>query len=114
LLRAEAEWTRNGAIRQRQEQSAQMAAAYEDNFGFWFIDGPEEQAFFEHVQRQSVDAVCKRCERPVRLMPTKDVCALCVGAMEYGAPSSMSEYGDTEPKTLEPRPPRLAAKDVNE
>jgi hypothetical protein len=90
-----------------------MAAAYEDNFGFWFIDGPEEQAFFEHVQRQSVDAVCKRCERPVRLMPERDVCALCVCAMEYGAPSSISEYGETEPKTRKPRPSRsrrLAAK----
>ena len=31
-----------------------MAAVYEDNFGFWDIDGQEEQAFFEHVQRQSV------------------------------------------------------------
>jgi hypothetical protein len=27
---------------------------YEDNFGFWDTDGPEEQALFEHVQRQSV------------------------------------------------------------
>jgi hypothetical protein len=26
-----------------------MSAAYEDNFGFWDIDGPEERAFFEHV-----------------------------------------------------------------
>jgi hypothetical protein len=28
--------------------------AYEDNFGFWDIDGQEEQAFFQYVQRQSV------------------------------------------------------------
>ena len=34
-----------------------MAAAYDDNFGFWDIDEPEERAFFEHVQRQSVPAV---------------------------------------------------------
>jgi hypothetical protein len=27
---------------------------YEDNFGFWDIDGPDERALFEHVQRQSV------------------------------------------------------------
>jgi hypothetical protein len=25
----------------------EVAAAYEDNFGFWDIDGQEEQAFFE-------------------------------------------------------------------
>ena len=44
-----------------------MTAAYEDNFGFWEIDGPEERAFFEHVQRQSVHTTCKRCKQPVRL-----------------------------------------------
>ena len=42
-----------------------MAAVYEDNFGFWEIDGPKEQAFFEYVQRQSVEKTCCRCERPV-------------------------------------------------
>ncbi|MGB7973027.1 MAG: hypothetical protein WCF81_01475 [Roseiarcus sp.] len=73
-----------------------MAAAYEDNFGFWMIDGPEERAFFEHVQRQSVDTICKRCEKPVKLMSPKDICALCVCALEYGAPASMNEYGDTD------------------
>ena len=31
-----------------------MATIYEHNFGFWEIDGQVEQAFFEHVQRQSV------------------------------------------------------------
>lgn len=94
-----------------------MAAAYEDNFGFWFIDGPEELAFFEHVQRESVRTICKRCDKPVRLMPPKDLCALCACALEYGAPTSISEYGDPEPKTLEPRPRRrrrLAAKDAND
>jgi hypothetical protein len=42
---------------------------YEDNFGFWNIDGPDECAFFEHVQRQSL---CTTCERPVQPMPLKD------------------------------------------
>jgi hypothetical protein len=77
-----------------------MAASYEDNFGFWNIDGPEEQAFFEHVQRQSAPAICKRCDRPVRLMPPKDLCAICVCALEWGAPASMAEYGHVESKTL--------------
>jgi hypothetical protein len=80
-----------------------MAAAYEDNFGFWIIDRPEEQASFEHVQRQSVPTICKRCERPVRLMPPKTLCAIRVCALEWGAPASMSEYGHVEPKTLKPR-----------
>jgi hypothetical protein len=35
---------------------------YEDNFGFWDIGGPEEQAFFDHVQRHSVLIACQRCD----------------------------------------------------
>jgi hypothetical protein len=69
-----------------------MAAAYEDNFGFWDIDGPIEQAFFEYVQRQSVEKTCCRCERPVRLMSPKTLCASCHTALECGAPASMNQY----------------------
>ena len=69
-----------------------MAAVYEDNFGFWDIDGPKEQAFFEYVQSQSVEKTCCRCERPVRLMPSKTLCASCLTALECGAPASMNQY----------------------
>jgi hypothetical protein len=31
-----------------------MATVNEHNFGFWEIDGQVERAFFEYVQRQSV------------------------------------------------------------
>lgn len=83
-----------------------MAAAYEDNFGFWVIDEPEERAFFEHIQRQSVPTTCKRCERPVRLIPPRDICGLCVCAMEYGAPAAITGYGGAGSKTRVTRPPR--------
>ncbi len=69
-----------------------MAAVYDDNFGFWDIDEEEEQAFFDYVQRQSVQRTCERCERCVRLIPPKTICASCVTALEYGAPNSMSQY----------------------
>jgi hypothetical protein len=69
-----------------------MAAVYDDNFGFWDIDGQEEQAFFEYVQRPSVQGACDRCERSVRLMPPKRLCASCVAALECGAPDAMSQY----------------------
>jgi hypothetical protein len=69
---------------------------YEDNFGFWNIGGQEEQAFFDHIHRQGVLIVCERCERAVRLIPPKTLCACCVSALEYGAPSSMREYGGQE------------------
>jgi hypothetical protein len=70
--------------------------AYEDNFGFWDIHGSEEQAFFDFVRRQSVLTSCKRCERPVRLIAPKALCASCVSALEYGAPASMKKYGSQE------------------
>jgi hypothetical protein len=76
-----------------------MAAAYEDNFGFWEIDCPEERAFFEHVQSESLIKICERCKDSVRLIPTKTICAACVSALECGAPAFISEYGHAEPKT---------------
>jgi hypothetical protein len=65
---------------------------YDDNFGFWDLNGPEEQEFFDYVQRHSVLTACERCEQPVRLVPPKKICASCVSALEYGAPASMREY----------------------
>jgi hypothetical protein len=74
------------------KENAQMAVVYEDNFGFWEIDGPKEQAFFEYVKRQSVEKTCCRCERPVQLMSPKTLCASCHTALECGAPASMNQY----------------------
>ena len=76
-----------------------MATSYEDNFGFWEIACPEEHAFFEHVKSQSVGRICQRCDRLVRLMPTKTVCAPCTSALECGAPRAMSKYRYTGSKT---------------
>jgi hypothetical protein len=69
-----------------------MPAVYDDNFGFWHIDGQEEQAFFDHVQRRSLQRTCERCERRAWLMPPKTICASCATALEYGASDSMSQY----------------------
>jgi hypothetical protein len=69
---------------------------YEDNYGFLDISEPEDKAFFDHVQRQSVLIACERCKRPVRLIPPKALCASCVSALEYGVPASMEEYGCQE------------------
>jgi hypothetical protein len=77
---------------------------YEDNFGFLNITAPEERAFFDFVRRQSVLIACERCERPVRLIPPKALCASCISALEYGAPTSMKEYGSQE-TLLDPASP---------
>jgi hypothetical protein len=84
-------------------------AVYEDNFGFWDIDLPEERAFFQHVQRQSEYVTCERCERSVSLIPPKTLCATCVSALECGAPASIDEYGCNQTGLEDPRrPPRQA------
>jgi hypothetical protein len=72
---------------------------YDHNFGFWDIDGQVEQAFFEYIQRQSVQKTCDRCERRVRLMPPKAICASCASALECGAPTTISRYRDAGPQT---------------
>ena len=77
---------------------------YEDNFGFLNISEPEERTFFDFVRRQSVLIVCERCERPVRLIPPKALCASCVSALEYGAPVLMKEYGSQKPLLDSARP----------
>ena len=78
---------------------------YEDNFGFWDIDGPEERALFEYVQRQSVYVNCDRCGRLVSLIPLKTLCATCVSALECGAPTSMNEHGYSQTALLDTRRP---------
>jgi hypothetical protein len=62
-------------------KTAKMTAVYDDNFGFWDLN-----------QSQSLPTNFRRCEGPVRLMPSKTLCASCIAALESGAPASMSEY----------------------
>jgi len=84
-----------------------MVVLYEDNFGYWEIDCPQESSFFVHVQSQSVGTTCKRCRRPVRLVPTKTICAACTSALEFGAPTFLKEYIHGHKTLLDPRhPPR--------
>ena len=82
-----------------------MAAAYEDNFGFWNIDGPRSKLSLEHVQRQSVPTICQRCERPVRLMPAEGLLRhLRLRSSIKAGPASNKRISDTSsPKNLKPR-----------
>jgi hypothetical protein len=92
-----------GAFLRQLEELLKMAGAYEDNFGFWHLDDPEERAFFEHVLRQSVRTICERCRETVRLMAPKILCAACVSALECGAPISMGEYASSQPRVIKAR-----------
>jgi hypothetical protein len=49
-----------------------MTAAYEDNFGFWEIDGPEERAFFEFIKGQSAYVNCEPLPTPRRAHPVQN------------------------------------------
>jgi hypothetical protein len=90
---------------QQRRGMVKMAVVYHDNFGFWDIDGPEESAFFKHVQRQSVYMRCGRCERRARLMRPKILCATCISALECGAPASIKEYDQSQSTILDSRRP---------
>ena len=69
-----------------------MSTKYEDNFGFYCIDGdnPEELEFFCHIIAQSEPTICARCNQKVRLLEHIKICATCSQALEYGAPSDPS------------------------
>ena len=85
-----------------------MGVAYEDNFGFWKVESPEEEAFFEDVRSRSVPRTCERCERPVRLLPPSTLCARCISALEFGAPYliTASGYGPDVDRAPHGDPPR--------
>jgi hypothetical protein len=58
---------------------------YDDNFGHWEeMDDPDMVDFYHKVQRESVEKVCERCERTVRLRPEYSICNDCADAIEGG------------------------------
>jgi predicted amidophosphoribosyltransferase len=60
---------------------------YEDNFGYYYVDDPDEQEFFCYIIAQSEPTICARCNQKVRLQKRIKICATCSQALEYGAPS---------------------------
>jgi predicted amidophosphoribosyltransferase len=74
-----------------------MSIKYEDNFGFYRIDGddPEELEFFCDIRAQSEPKICLRCNQKVRLLKHIMLCAACSQALEYGSPSDPAWVGPT-------------------
>jgi hypothetical protein len=60
---------------------------YEDNFGYYCIDDPDELEFFCYIRARSEPTTCARCNQKVRLLEHIKICATCSQALEYGAPS---------------------------
>lgn len=61
-----------------------MPSFYDDNFGFWEdMDDPDMQEFYRQVQRESVEKICERCGRKVRLRPDYAICNSCADLPSY-------------------------------
>ena len=57
-----------------------MSIKYEDNFGYYCIDDPDELEFFCYIRAQSEPKVCARCNQKVRLLEYVKICATCAEA----------------------------------
>lgn len=59
---------------------------YDDNFGCWTTDEADREMrdWYDYVQRNSVETVCRDCGETVRLMPQYVICNSCAEAHESG------------------------------
>jgi hypothetical protein len=63
-----------------------MSTLYEDNFGFYCPEEPDEEEFYKSIRRRSIQKKCVRCHKKVRLLQHIRICASCSSSMEFGAP----------------------------
>jgi hypothetical protein len=74
------------------EDTNVMSTNYEDNFGFYSVEGDsDELAFFCYIKLKSAPKMCVRCRQRVYLQTHKKVCATCSEAIEHGAPPILEE-----------------------
>ncbi len=57
---------------------------YDDNFGFYEIEGPEDIEFYHEMQRVSVRKKCAGCGKMVRIKPDYAYCNSCADKKERG------------------------------
>lgn len=56
----------------------------DDNFGVYDIDCEEDVEFYHRVQEESVEKICRGCERRVLLRPDYGYCSSCADRRERG------------------------------
>ena len=61
-----------------------MPTYYDDNFGHYEIDGPEDVEFYHQNQRKSRRKKCQGCGRMVKLLPQYGYCNSCADKIERG------------------------------
>jgi hypothetical protein len=62
-----------------------MESYYDDNFGHWDMSGGDTEemvAFYHEVQKDSVEKICKQCERRVFLRRSYVICNDCADQNE--------------------------------
>jgi hypothetical protein len=57
---------------------------YDDNYGRWDIDDPDDLEFYHQTQRKSVRKKCQGCGRMVRIKPDYAYCNSCAEKLERG------------------------------
>ena len=57
---------------------------YDDNYGRYEIDGPEDVEFYRQVQSTNVRKRCSGCDRMVNIQPHYAYCNSCADKLERG------------------------------
>lgn len=57
---------------------------YDDNFGEYDINDPEDVEFYHEMQRSNVWKNCSICGRAVKIQPQYDKCDSCCRILERG------------------------------
>ena len=61
-----------------------MATFYDDNYGHYEIEGPEDIEFYHQTQKESVRKKCKGCNRWVKIKREYAYCNSCADKREKG------------------------------
>lgn len=61
-----------------------MASYYDDNYGWYEIESPEDVEFYHQTQRESVRKKCKGCGRIVKIKREYAYCNSCADKIEKG------------------------------
>ena len=61
-----------------------MATYYDDNFGHYRIEEPEDIDFYHDVQKRSVVKRCEGCNQKVKILPEYAYCDSCATKIEQG------------------------------
>lgn len=82
-----------------------MTGYYDDNFGWYEIEGEEDVEFYQQMQATNVEKQCQGCGRMVRIQPDYAYCNSCATIIEQGGelpgiPEDTDENGNIDRGTV--------------